>query len=71
MPSFSKEAYKKYKDGTRYKDPEGRTRRRVSSPWTARGDAYCARSAGQKQTEKVKVRRFERWCKWKKSFKRK
>ena len=38
---------KKYPDGSTYKDGSGRTRRRVSSPGTKRGNSYCARSYGQ------------------------
>lgn len=64
-----KPASKKYADGTTYKDSKGKTHRRVSSPGTPRGDAYCARSSGQKQTEKVKVRRKAWGCKGKKSSK--
>ncbi len=64
-------ASKKYADGTKYKDSSGKTRRRVSSPGTKRGDAYCARSSGQKRTEKVKVRRKAWGCQGKKSVKRK
>ena len=60
-------ASKKYADGTSYKDPSGKTRKRVSHPGTKRGDAYCARSSGQKQTAKVKARRKAWGCKGKKS----
>lgn len=38
---------KKYSDGTTYRDSEGKTHKRVSSPGTSRGDSYCARSYGQ------------------------
>ena len=38
---------KKYPDGSTYKDSSGRTRKRVSSPGTKRGNSYCARSYGQ------------------------
>ena len=70
MPKKKKvPASKKYADGTTYKDGSGKTRRRVSSPGTKRGDAYCARSSGQKQTAKVKVRRKEWGCRGKKSYK--
>lgn len=64
---MKKPASKKYADGTTYKDESGVTRRRVSSPGTKRGDAYCARSSGQKKTEKVKVRRKAWGCRGKKS----
>lgn len=64
---MKKPASKKYADGTTYKDEGGKTRRRVSSPGTKRGDAYCARSSGQKKTEKVKVRRKAWGCRGKKS----
>jgi hypothetical protein len=57
-----KEANKKYADGTSYKTPSGETRKRVSAPNTPRADAYCARSAGQKQTMKVKARRDAWGC---------
>ena len=62
-----KPASKKYADGTTYKDSKGKTRRRVSSPGTKRGDAYCARTVSQKRTPKVKVRRKAWGCKRKKS----
>ena len=58
---------KKYADGTTYKDSSGKTRRRVSSPGTKRGDAYCARTVSQKRTPKVKVRRKAWGCKGQKS----
>ncbi|NRA77280.1 MAG: hypothetical protein HRU18_03645 [Pseudoalteromonas sp.] len=64
-----KSASKKYADGTTYRDPSGKKKRRVSSKGTKRGDAYCARSSGQKKTEKVKVRRKAWGCKGKKSYK--
>ena len=70
MARVSKEAKKKYADGTTYKDSKGKTRRRVSSPGTKRGDAYCARSSGQKRTEKVRARRQARGCRGKKSVKK-
>ena len=60
-------ASKKYADGTTYKDSEGRTHMRISKPGTKRGDAYCARSSGQKKTAKVKVRRKAWGCQGKKS----
>ena len=60
-------ASKKYADGTTYKDSEGRTHKRISKPGTKRGDAYCARSSGQKKTTKVKVRRKAWGCQGKKS----
>ena len=62
-----KPASKKYADGTTYKDSKGKTRRRVSSPGTKRGDAYCARTVSQKRTPKVKVRRKAWGCKGSKS----
>jgi len=60
-------ASKKFADGTTYKDSEGKTRRRVSSPGTKRGDAYCARTVSQKRTPTVKVRRKAWGCKGQKS----
>lgn len=57
----------KYANGTTYKDSQGRTHKRTSAKGTKRGDAYCARSSGQKQTEKVKVRRKAWGCRGKKS----
>ena len=60
-------ASKKFADGTTYKDSEGKTHRRVSSPGTKRGDAYCARTVSQKRTPKVKVRRKAWGCKGQKS----
>ena len=54
-------AKKKYADGTTYKDSKGRTHKRRSYPkGHPKQRAYCARSAEQKQTEIVKVRR-EAW----------
>ncbi len=64
---LSKEALKKYADGTTYR-AGGRTYKRVSYAGTKRGDNYCARSSGQKQTEKVRVRRKAWGCKGKKSI---
>lgn len=65
--AVSKKAKKKYADGTTYKDGSGKTRKRISKPGTKRGDAYCARSSGQKKTAKVRVRRKAWGCKGKKS----
>lgn len=65
----SNKAKKKYADGTTYKDDQGNTHKRVSHPGTKRGDAYCARSSGQKKTEKVRARRQAWGCKGKKSYK--
>ena len=68
-------AAKKYGDGTTYKDSKGKTHRRVSSPGTKRGDAYCARSYGQKSKDgtrspKLRQRRKDWGCQGKKSVKR-
>ena len=63
-----KSAHEKYKDGTTY-TVNGKKKKRVSHPGTPRGDNYCARSSGQKKTEKVRVRRKEWGCKGKKSYK--
>ena len=73
MPE-KKSAKQKYGDGTSYKDSSGKTRRRVSSKGTKRGDAYCARSSGQKSKDgtkspKLKQRRKDWGCKGKKSYK--
>ena len=64
---LSKAALKKYADGTTYR-AGGETYKRVSYAGTKRGDNYCARSSGQKQTEKVRVRRKAWGCKGKKSI---
>lgn len=64
---ISKEAQRKFGDGTTYR-AGGKTYKRVSYPGTKRGDNYCARSSGQKQTEKVRVRRKDWGCKGKKSY---
>ncbi len=64
---LSKEALKKYADGTTYRSG-GKTYKRVSYAGTKRGDNYCARSSGQKKTEKVLVRRKAWGCKGKKSY---
>ena len=65
-------ADKKYANGTTYKDSEGRTHKRTSAKGTKRGDAYCARSSGQKSKDgtmspKLKARRKAWGCKGKKS----
>lgn len=65
---LSKEALTKYADGTYYTSG-GKRIKRVSFKGTPRGDNYCARSSGQKQTEKVLVRRKAWGCKGKKSLK--
>jgi hypothetical protein len=71
MPAKRKmPASKKFADGTTYKDGEGKTRKRVSSPGTKRGNAYCARTVSQKRTAKVKVRRKAWGCSGKRSVKR-
>ena len=62
-------ASKKYANGTTYKDSKGKTHKRISKPGTPAGNAYCGRSSGQKQTEKVKVRRKAWKCRGKKSMK--
>lgn len=67
MARISKKAKKKYGDGTTYKDSKGRTRRRKSAPGTPKADAYCARSAKQKRTQKVRVRRKAWGCRGSKS----
>ena len=63
-------ADEKYADGTTYKDSKGKKHRRVSSPGTPRGDAYCARTVSQKRTPKVKARRKAWGCSGQKSVKR-
>jgi len=72
MPAKRKKtpASKKFADGTTYKDGDGKTRRRVSSPGTKRGNAYCARTVSQKRTPKVKVRRKSWGCSGKRSVKK-
>ena len=70
MERKKQKASKKYADGTTYKDSKGKTRKRISKPGTKRGDNYCARSSGQKKTEKVKVRCKAWGCKGKKSVKK-
>jgi hypothetical protein len=72
MPAKKKKvsADKKYADGTTYKDSSGKTHRRVSSPGTKRGKAYCARTVSQKRTEKVKARRKAWGCSGKNSIKK-
>ena len=64
---ISKAALKKYADGTTYRS-KGKTFKRVSFAGTPRGDNYCARSSGQKQTDKVRVRRKAWGCRGKKSI---
>lgn len=54
----SKEADRKYANGTTYRDPSGKVRKRKSEPKGSPAQrSYCARSAKQKQTPKVKARR--------------
>lgn len=65
-----KKADEKYRDGTEYKDSEGKTHKRVSYPGTKRGDAYCSRTVSQKRTPKVKARRKAWGCSGKKSIKK-
>ena len=65
-------ADRKYANGTTYKDSEGRTHKRTSAKGTKRGDAYCARSSGQKSKDgtmspKLKARRKAWGCRGKKS----
>lgn len=67
MASKKQPASKKYANGTTYKDSQGKTHKRVAYPGTKRGDNYCARSSGQKKTEKVKARRAAWGCNGKKS----
>lgn len=67
MPRKKTPARIKYANGTTYTDDKGVKRKRTSAKGTKRGDAYCARSSGQKQTEKVKVRRKAWGCRGKKS----
>lgn len=67
MAVKKKPASVKYRNGTTYKDSEGKTHKRVAYPGTKRGDNYCARSSGQKKTAKVRVRRKAWGCVGKKS----
>jgi hypothetical protein len=69
-----KTAKQKYGDGTTYRS-EGKTIKRVSSPGSKRGDAYCSRSSGQKSKDgtmspKLKQRRKDWGCVGKKSVKK-
>ena len=63
-------AKRKYGNGSTYKDSDGKTRKRVAYPGTARGDAYCSRTISQKRTPKVKVRRQAWGCSGSKSKKK-
>ncbi len=65
MPA-KKTAKQKWGNGTTYRS-KGKTIKRISKPGTKRGNAYCARSSGQKQTPKVKQRRKDWGCRGKKS----
>jgi hypothetical protein len=69
MPAKEKTAKQKYGNGTTYRS-NGKTIKRIAKPGTKRGDSYCARSYGQKRTEKVKQRRKDWGCKGKKSPKK-
>lgn len=68
MPK-KKTAKQKWGNGTTYR-VKGKTVKRISKPGTKRGDNYCARSSGQKQTAKVKQRRKDWGCVGKKSRKK-
>lgn len=62
MPRKKQSDFQKYKDGTTY-TVNGKKRKRKSYPkGHPKQKAYCARSAKQKQTNKVKVRRREWNC---------
>ena len=68
-------ADRKYANGTTYKDSKGRTHKRTSAKGTKRGDAYCARSSGQKSKDgtmspKLRARRKAWGCKGKKSVRK-
>ena len=65
----AKKADRKYANGTTYRS-KGKTIKRTSAKGTKRGDAYCARSSGQKPTPKVKARRRAWGCKGKKSVRK-
>ena len=65
-------ADREYANGTNYKDSKGVTHKRTSAKGTKRGDAYCARSSGQKSKDgtmspKLKARRKAWGCRGKKS----
>ncbi len=63
-------ADKKYADGKTYKDGEGKTHKRESTPGTKKGKAYCSRTVSQKRTDKVKARRKAWGCSGKTSRKK-
>lgn len=68
-------ADRKYANGTTYKDSKGRTHKRTSAKGTKRGDAYCARSSGQKSKDgtmspKLRARRKAWGCRGKKSVRK-
>ena len=68
-------ADRKYANGTTYKDSSGKTHKRTSAKGTKRGDAYCARSSGQKSKDgtmspKLRARRKAWGCKGKKSVRK-
>lgn len=76
MPAKKTAADKKYANGTTYKDSKGKVHKRTSAKGTKRGDAYCARSSGQKSKDgtmspKLKARRKAWGCKGKKSVRSK
>lgn len=64
-----KTAKQKYGNGTTY-TVKGKKIKRIAHPGTKRGDNYCARSSGQKRTEKVIQRRKDWGCKGKKSVRK-
>lgn len=67
-------ADKKFRNGTVYRDSEGKTHKRVAYPGSKRGDAYCSRTANQtdkngNRTPKILARRKAWGCKGSKSSK--
>jgi len=75
MPAKKKvSAERKYANGTTYKDSKGKAHKRAAYAGTKRGDAYCARSSGQKSKDgtkspKLRARRKAWGCRGKKSVK--
>lgn len=72
MPAKKKQsADQKYKDGSTYKDSEGKTYKRVSAPGTKRGDSFCARTNNASyKTPKGRARRKAWGCSGDKSKKK-
>ena len=65
------QADRKYANGTTYKDPSGKTRKRTSAKGTKRGNAFCARTNHKGyNTPKGRARRRAWGCSGSKSLRK-